>query len=50
MNRLLAPVADGLIVGSAFVRRMEEAAADRKQALVDISELAKELIGAMPLA
>jgi len=42
--KLLAPVADGLIVGSAFVRRME----DRQQALVDISAIAKELIGAMP--
>ncbi len=47
--KLLAPVADGLIVGSAFVRRIATAVDEpsRKQALKDIRELAIELQAAM---
>jgi tryptophan synthase alpha chain len=44
--RLLAPVADGLIVGSAIVRRYTDAA-DEQAALNDVDALAKELIAAM---
>jgi tryptophan synthase alpha chain len=47
--RLLAPVADGLIVGSAIVRHM--AAAENGQndsALANIESLVKELMNAMP--
>lgn len=44
--KLLAPVADGLIVGSAIVRRLAEST-DCDQALASVEELAKELIGAM---
>lgn len=44
--KLLAPVADGLIVGSAIVRRLVEST-DSDQALTSVEELAKELIGAM---
>ncbi len=43
--KLLAPVADGLIVGSAIVRRLVEST-DSDQALTSVEELAKELIGA----
>ena len=46
--RLLSPVADGLIVGSAFVRRMATAA-DRRRAdvLAEIGDFANSLIDAL---
>jgi tryptophan synthase alpha chain len=46
--RLLAPVADGLIVGSAIVRRLENAATAREEAKRQITALVGELMGAMP--
>jgi tryptophan synthase alpha chain len=47
--RMLAPVADGLIVGSAIVRHIAEAATKpRSQVLDDISDYAAELLAAMP--
>jgi tryptophan synthase alpha chain len=46
--RLLAPVADGLIVGSAIVRRVAEAATKPRDAVVkDVGEFAGQLMGAM---
>ena len=46
--RLLAPVADGLIVGSAIVRLMAEAENGQTQAaLAKIETLAKELMHAL---
>jgi tryptophan synthase alpha chain len=46
--RLLAPVADGLIVGSAFVRRIAEAdKRPREAVLAEVSEYAKELMEAL---
>jgi tryptophan synthase alpha chain len=46
--RLLAPVADGLIVGSAIVRRVAEAGArPRAEVLKEIGDYATELLGAM---
>jgi tryptophan synthase alpha chain len=46
--RLLAPVADGLIVGSALVRRIAEAAAKPRDAvLADVGAYAAELIAAL---
>jgi tryptophan synthase alpha chain len=46
--RLLAPVADGLIVGSAIVRRVAEAdAKPREQVLAEIGEYAAQLIAAL---
>lgn len=44
--RLLAPVADGLIVGSAIVRRFAEVS-DPEQALAGVESLARELISAL---
>ncbi len=44
--QLLAPVADGLIVGSAIVRRFAEAA-DPQTALEQVDELARSLISAL---
>lgn len=44
--KLLAPVADGLIVGSAIVRRFAEIA-DPELALAGVEQLAKELIAAL---
>jgi tryptophan synthase alpha chain len=44
--RLLAPVCDGLIVGSAIVRLMETAAQDEAKALGDIESLCKTLLEA----
>ncbi|RUL88870.1 tryptophan synthase subunit alpha [Tautonia sociabilis] len=47
--RALAPVADGLIVGSALVRRLAEAADQPRGALVDrIGSFIEELAGALP--
>jgi len=46
--RMLAPVADGLIVGSAIVRRIAEAAVKpREQVLEEIGDYASELLAAM---
>lgn len=48
--RLLAPVADGLIVGSAIVRRMAAAAQDRAAALADVGQFVEQLLAALPPA
>lgn len=46
--RLLAPVADGVIVGSAIVRRIAEAGArPRAEVLADIGRYAAELVAAL---
>ena len=46
--KLLSPVADGLIVGSAIVKHLESAEqGDRAKSLSDIKSLAKELMDAM---
>ena len=46
--RMLAPVADGLIVGSAIVRRIAEAATrPREQVLQEIGEYVAELLAAL---
>jgi tryptophan synthase alpha chain len=46
--RMLAPVADGLIVGSAIVRRLAEAGhKPRQQVLAEIGDYAAGLIAAM---
>ncbi len=46
--RLLAPVADGLIVGSAIVRRIAEASErPREQVLQEIGDYVGELLAAM---
>lgn len=46
--RLLAPVCDGVIVGSAFVRRVAEyAGGDRKKLLSDVGDYAQSLMDAL---
>lgn len=46
--KMLSPVADGLIVGSAIVRRVAEAATrDRKTVLSEIGDYVEELLAAM---
>jgi tryptophan synthase alpha chain len=46
--RKLAPVADGIIVGSALVRRIADAAAQGEQAMLNsVDELVTELMGAL---
>lgn len=46
--RMLAPVADGVIVGSAIVRRMGEAASrPRHEVLADVGQYVSELIAAL---
>jgi tryptophan synthase alpha chain len=45
--RLLAPVSDGLIVGSAIVRMMEKAAQSEPAALEAVEALVKELLVAL---
>ncbi len=46
--RALAPVADGLIVGSAIVRRMAEAATrPREQVLAEVGDYVSELVAAL---
>ena len=46
--RLLAPVADGLIVGSAIVRRVAEAATKpREQVLDEIADYAADLLASL---
>jgi tryptophan synthase alpha chain len=47
--KLLAPVADGLIVGSAIVRRIAEAAdRPREQVLAEVGDYVASLIAAVP--
>jgi tryptophan synthase alpha chain len=47
--RLLAPVADGLIVGSAIVRRIAAAAEKpRNQVLQEVGDYVAALLAAMP--
>lgn len=46
--KMLSPVADGLIVGSAIVRRVAEAATrDRETVLSEIGDYVEELLGAI---
>jgi len=46
--RMLAPVADGLIVGSAIVRRVAEAATrPRQEVLREIGDYARGLLAAL---
>jgi tryptophan synthase alpha chain len=46
--RLLAPVADGLIVGSAIVRRISAASErPREEVLADVGKYAEELLAAL---
>jgi tryptophan synthase alpha chain len=46
--RLLAPVADGLIVGSGIVRRMAEASGQpRPAAIGQVGDYAAELLAAL---
>ena len=46
--RMLAPVADGLIVGSAIVKRIAEAESrDPRQVIQEVGEYARELIAAL---
>ena len=45
--RMLAPVADGLIVGSAIVRRVADAAAKPRAVLDQIGDYLAELLSAM---
>ena len=44
--KMLAPVADGLIVGSAIVRLMEQAADDRNEVAQKIETLVERLMSA----
>lgn len=47
--RMIAPVADGVIVGSAFVRRIAEIPTkDRNVVIEDIRQFARSLLAAMP--
>jgi tryptophan synthase alpha chain len=45
--RELKEIADGVIVGSAVVKKLDAAATDRTKALADVSQLVKELRGAL---
>lgn len=45
--RALSAVADGVIVGSALVRRIAEASQDRAKSLADIRELVDSLVAAL---
>jgi tryptophan synthase alpha chain len=45
--KLLAPVSDGVIVGSAIVRMMENAAENEPEALAKIEALVKTLMAAL---
>ena len=48
MKKRLAPVADGLIVGSAIVRRVAEAATKpREEVLGDVGSYAASLLAAL---
>jgi tryptophan synthase alpha chain len=43
----LKDLADGVIVGSALVKKLEAAATDREVALSDVRKLVTELSGAL---
>lgn len=45
--RELKEIADGVIVGSAVVKKLEAAAADRRKALADVCQLVRELRSAL---
>ncbi len=45
--RDLKDIADGVIVGSAVVKKLEAAATDRAQALADVTQLVKEMRAAL---
>jgi tryptophan synthase alpha chain len=45
--KLLAPVSDGVIVGSAIVRMMENAGTNEAGALANMEELVKSLMSAL---
>jgi tryptophan synthase alpha chain len=45
--RGLKAVADGVIVGSALVKKLEAAATDRAKALADVRQLVRDLSGAL---
>jgi tryptophan synthase alpha chain len=45
--RTLAPVADGVIVGSAIVRSLKDAGTDESKAMKQVEDLVKEMIGAV---
>jgi tryptophan synthase alpha chain len=45
--RELKDVADGVIVGSALVKKLEAAGGDRAKALADVRKLVSELSGAL---
>jgi tryptophan synthase alpha chain len=45
--RELKDIADGVIVGSAVVKKLEGAATDRKRALADVCQLVRELRAAL---
>jgi tryptophan synthase alpha chain len=45
--RDLKDIADGVIVGSAVVKKLEAAATDRAKALADVTQLVKELRAAL---
>ncbi len=46
---LLAPVADGLIVGSAIVRRLANASGEGQSAIQSVRELVEQMQAAMPV-
>ena len=48
--RLLSPVADGLIVGSAIMRRIEKHGGNQAQMLASVGEFVDELLAAMDSA
>jgi tryptophan synthase alpha chain len=45
--RELRVIADGVIVGSALVKKLEAAGTDRVKALADVRQLVTELSGAL---
>ena len=45
--RELKDLADGVIVGSALVKKLEAAGTDRAKALADVRQLVRELSGAL---
>ena len=45
--RELKEIADGVIVGSALVKKLEAAAADRAATLAGVKQLVRELSGAL---
>ncbi len=45
--RMLAPVADGVIVGSAIVRSLKDAISNETQAMAEVEKLVKQMLGAL---